>query len=281
MRNYASSAQLQVVACHLISWLYDSASSLSDNALATGDEAVDLVLAAATHAADEKLACEVCLALFRLSFRGDWARRAVKGCSAKTVLALMAAHAGNVGLQSHGAGLLGLMVKADWQAMQADAGSILAAMMRSLAHNSGPLHQNCTNFLVALYILLTMDPALASQAIAAGAFDLTIKEMIAAPDNHMIQRNGCLLLWRLADSPSISAVPREQLIPALDAVVASLGLHKSNMLLQVHGCAALAALQPLVRRHVCTVVETALAAFPDNVNKETAGNLIRTNQPDA
>jgi hypothetical protein len=108
-----------------------------------------------------------------------------------------------------------------------------------------------------------VDAALASQAIAAGAFDLTIKAMIAAPDIHFVQRYGCLVLWKLADSPSISAVPREQLIPALNVVLAAVSKHTADRVTQRFGCAALAAVQVAFRRHLCSVVEAAASVVED------------------
>jgi hypothetical protein len=128
----------------------------------------------------------------------------------------------------------------------------------------------------ALSLLVEKDSSYAERIIAAGSFEITVKAMGADLHNEDLQGNGCILLHRLAETPSISALPRMQLFLAQTAVVEAMDMHGEDESVQVEGCLALTALQLLIRRRLCAVVERARAKFPDEMDAETAAAAIRS-----
>jgi hypothetical protein len=250
----------------------------SANGLASGAALVELVLAAAVaHEADADCAVSVCGALASLIQHGEWARAAVEQGAVKAVLALTSAHADAERLQMNGICALGYMVEhADWASVQAEAGGVLAAAVRGLsaARVAGSYRQH--NCIVTLSLLVEKDSSYAERIIAAGSFEITVKAMGADLHNEDLQGNGCELLHLLAETPSISALPRMQLFLAQTAVVEAMDMHGEDESVQVEGCLALTALQLLIRRRLCAVVEEARAKFPDEMDEETAATAIRS-----
>jgi len=171
----------------------------------------------------------------------------------------MSAHVDAEVLQTSGFGALARMIqRADWASVQADAGGVLAAAVRGLsaARVAGSFRQQ--NCMGALSLLVEKDSSYAERIIAAGSFEITVKAMGADLNNNALQSNGCVLLHRLAETPSSSALPLPQLTSALDAVLSSMDKHKTKRP-QRSGCLALKALQVLIRRRLCSVAEAAVA----------------------
>jgi hypothetical protein len=195
----------------------------------------------------------------------------------KAVLALTAAHADAEDLQSNGICALARMVHhADWASVQADAGGVLAAAVRGLsaARVDGSFRQ--LNCIWTLSRLFEKDSSYAERIIAAGSFEITVKAMGADLHNEDLQSNGCELLHCLAETPSISALPRIQLFLAQTAVMEAMDMHGEDESVQVEGCLALTALQLLIRRRLCAVIEEAQAMFPGAMDVETAASAIRS-----
>ena len=86
--------------------------------------------------------------------------------------------------------------------------------------------------------------------------------------------NGCVLMRRLAESPSSHAIPSALLSLAQTAVVEVMGAHRSNGHLQCKACQALTALQPLIRRRLCADVRAARAACPGMVTETVAADAL-------
>jgi hypothetical protein len=258
----------------LLNWLY-LASPFSTSGLASGAGLVELVLAAAVaHAADAECANAVCGALASLLKLREWAGAAAEQGGAKTLLALVSAHAVAEKLQSCGICALARMVQhADWAAVQAEAGDILAAALRGLSAVRVAGSNRRTNCIYALALLAIQDPLCAGQIVEAGAFRLTVQAMDADLGSNTLQGHGCELLCRLAETPSISSLPSTQLADAQSAVLKAMGAFGEDKRVQCLGCFALVALQPLIRRCLCDVVDAARAKFPDSVGAETAAAI--------
>jgi len=254
--------------------LYDD-KPFSTSGLASGAGLVELVLAAAAaHGADADCAKAVCAALFSLLKLREWACAAAEQGGAKTLLALVSAHADAEILQTNGIGALGIMVlHADWAAVQAEAGGILAAAMRGLSAVRVAGSVRRANCILTLICLAKKDSSCTGQIIAAGAFKLTVQAMDADLGSNILQGNGCELLRRLAETPSISSLPSTQLADAQSAVLKAMGAFGEDKRVQCLGCFALVALQPLIRRRLCDVVDAARAKFPDSVGAETAAAI--------
>ena len=274
MRNYRSNVKLQTEACALLNWLYSDA-HFSQNGLASGAGLVEPVLAAAAaHAADADCANAVCAALLSLLQHGEWACAAAEQGAAKPVLALTAEHANAERLQANGICALGIMVQhADWAAVQAEAGDILAAAVRGLSAVRVAGSNRRAICILTLICLAKKDSSCTGQIIAAGAFKLTVQAMDADLGSNILQGHGCELLRRLAETPNISSLPSTQLADAQSAVLKAMGAFGEDKRVQRHGCFALVALQPLIRRRLCDVVDAARAKFPDSVGAETAAAI--------
>jgi hypothetical protein len=258
----------------LLALLYNK-DPFSANGLASGAALVEHVLAAAAaHAADAYCANAVCAALAILLQHEEWACAAAEQGAAKAVLALTAEHANAERLQANGIFALARMIAhADWAAVQAEAGCILAAAMRGLSATrvAGSFRQQ--NCILTLICLAKKDSSCTGQIIAAGAFKLTVQAMDADLGSNILQGHGCELLRRLAETPNISSLPSTQLADAQSAVLKAMGAFGENERVQRLACFALVALQPLIRRRLCDVVDAARAKFPDSVGAETAAAI--------
>ena len=274
MRNYRSNVELQTEACRLLALLYNK-DPFSANGLASGAALVEHVLAAAAaHAADADCANAVCAALIGLLKHGEWACAAAEQGAAKPVLALTAEHANAERLQANGIIALARMIAhSDWAAVLAEAGDILAAAMRGLSAVRVAGSNRRTNCILTLICLAKKDSLCTGQIIAAGAFELTVQAMDADLGSNFLQGHGCELLRRLAETPSISSLPSTQLADAQSAVLKAMGAFGEDKRVQCLGCFALVALQPLIRRRLCDVVDAARAKFPDSVGAETAAAI--------